>query len=305
VAGRYLVHKRNGFWVFNGNQDVRSADVIPIRRERIYKGVGCIGPRAHDNLNDVHYFIGEDDVYAYSPTEGDPVGICGPGMREEIMDRGSNWVESQATYNMPILKIDQRQKEVWVYTQKGTLYCYNIDRKMWSSHDVDDDKEIADIAFNPNTRKMYFAIGGYGLSRMDWSASPAKDTIDNTADEYDVTCDLVARPLELFPDRVDSVVDHFGLYHLATASQSGQRLIASASFDRGVTFTYTNEVLLDITDERNEIPLYQSGPSITLKLSSIGKTGPTIYAISKLDAEVIVHGGEWPQVKPATVSASL
>lgn len=308
VAGRYIVHKRNGFWVFNGNQDLSRADVIPIRRERIYKGVGCIGPRAHDNLNDVHFFIGEDDVYSFT-VGGEPVGLGGDAMREEIMDRGSNWVESQSTYNMPLLKVDQRQKEVWVYTQKGKLYSYNIDRKAWSAHDTTaadgTTREIADIAFNPNTRKMYVAVGGYGLARLDWSASPAKDIIDNTATEYNVTCDLVAKPLELYPDRVDTVVDHFGVHHLATASQTGQRHIAYVSTDRGETFDWSNEVLFDITEPRNEIPLFESGPSVTLKISSIGKTGPTIWSISKLDAEVIVLGGEWPQVKPTAVSASL
>lgn len=305
VAGRYLVHKRNAIWVFNGNQDIRTLDAVPIRRERVYKGAGAIGPRAWDNLNDVHFFIGEDGVYRFTVGMEEPQELCGDAMRETIMARGANWVEDQATYNMPLLKIDQREKELWVYTQKGKLFCYNLQREAWTTHDIASNKEIADMGFNPTTRKMYFAIGGFGLARMDWSSAPAKDTIDNTATEYDVTCDLVAKPLEMSPDRVDAVVDHFGLYHLATAAQTGQRLIASFSDDRGVTFPYTNEVVLDITDPRNEIPLFQSAPSLTMKLSMIGKTGPSIWALSKLDAEIIVLGGEWPQSGPTPVSASL
>ncbi len=316
LGGRLLVHKRNAFWIFAGNTDLQSFDLIPIRKEDKKEGIGCIGPKAHDEFINDGYFIGEDDVYHFTVGSDQPEGIGGDAMREEIMSRGSNWVELQATYNQPILRINKREKEVYVYTQKGTIYVYNIARKGWTAIDVTIDGskiEVADMIFNPNTRKMEVAFGGYGLARLDWSNVAATDIIDNTATGRNVTMEIVTKPLETFAPRLDWLVDNMGVFHLATASQANQTLTASVSTDRGVTFPWSDTVTLDLTNPRNQIDLFESAPSLTLKLSMTGKTGgivgstgtPSVWSVSKFDAEVEIIGGEWPQSKPAPQSAVL
>lgn len=306
--GRYLVFKRAAFWVFTGNQDQKSLDVIPIRRERVHKNIGCVGPRALDSIDSSLYFIGEDTIYVLRSSDSEPEDICGDAMRETIMERGSDWVESQATYNMPILRIDQKNKEVWVYTQKGKLFCYNLARKQWTSHDVmvgGVGVEVADMMFSPNTRKMYVAWGGYGLSRLDFSAANAKDTIDSLGTTYDVTQDIVARPYEPYAPREDTTVDSMGAFHLATATQANSTLSAFVSMDRGVTFPYELEFDFDLDEPRISIDLFESAPSLTLKLSRVGDTGATAWAVSKFDAEIIGGGQEWPQTRPTLVDSSL
>lgn len=300
LGARYLVFKRGAVWVFNGNQDITTLDVIPIRREREYLNVGCLGPKALDSQNDVLFFISEDDVCRFTIGMDEPEGIGGDAMREEIMARGSDWVESQATYNMPILRINKRDKELLVYTQKSKIYVYNIERKGWTTWDVPNGAEVADMIYNPNTRKMYVAIGGYGLARVDWNAADANDTIDNTANTYTGTKEVITRPIEAFSPRVDWIVDNAGVFHLATASQSGQLFRLYASFDRGATFTYdSGNLTLDITDPRNEVGIFESAPSVTLKITHTGKLGKGTWAISKIDADMTLpEGAEWPQVKP-------
>lgn len=304
LGGRYIVSFRDTFFIFTGNTD-SSLDVIPIRKERQQKGVGCIGPRAHDTVDGDWYFIGEDGIYRFSVGMDAPEEIGGDAMREEIMNRGSNWVESQATYNMPLLKVNKRDKEVLVYTQKGTLFVYSILSKGWTVWDVANGAEIADIIFNTNTRKMYVAVGGFGLARVDWNSAATNDTVDNTATTYTVQKDTTTRPIELFPGRNDTVVDEAAVYHVATASQSGQSLTVAASFDRGATFPFSDTVTLDITDPRNAVPIFEQAPSITLRFRHDGKAGASVWALSKIEVVAIPQGEEYPQVRPTPVSQSL
>ncbi len=315
-SGRLIVFKRSAFWIFAGNTDTLSLDIIPIRKEDKKEGVGCIGPKALDTIDDDVYFVGEDGIYRFKPGMEAPEELGGDAMREEIISRGSNWVELQSTYNQPILRINKREKEVYVYTQKGTIYVYNIARKGWTAVDVTIDGskvEVADMIFNPNTRKMEVAFGGYGLARLDWSNAAATDIIDNTATGRSVTTEIVTRPIETFAPRLDWLVDNMGVFHLATASQTGQTLTASVSTDRGATFPWSDTVTLDLTNPRNQIDLFESAPSLTLKLATTGKTGgivgnastPSVWSVSKFDAEVEIIGGEWPQSKPAPQSATL
>lgn len=299
LAGRYLAFTRNAIWTFIGNADATTLDVIPIRRERVLKGVGCLGPKALDQLEDTLYFIGEDGVYRTGIGDESPDEIGGDAMREEIMARGTSWVESQATYNMPLLRIDKRNRDVWVYTQKGKIYVYHIQTGAWTNIDVANNAEIADFYFNANTRKMYVAVGGFGLARVDWNVSPTNDTVDNTANTYTCTKEIIARPVEMFAPRVDTCVENVGVFHLATASQSGQTLTAYVSFDRGTTYPYSDQITLDTTVARNPIHLFEMAPSITLKLSHVGQAGAAVWGVSKMDLEAQIMRGEWPQVAPS------
>lgn len=296
LGGRYIVFKRGAFWIFIGNQDVDTLDAIPIRREREYLSVGCIGPRALDSVDDDLYFLGENGFYRFNIGMDDPEELGGDAMREEIMARGSNWVESQATYNMPIVEINKRDKEVYVYTQKGTVYVYNIQNKGWTTWDTADGAEIADMRFNPTTQKMYIAVGAQGLSRLDWTVSPATDTVESTLASFTVIKDIVTRPLESDADLFEATLQSVGFKHLASTVQTSQTLTGSFSTDRGASYSFSTAAgTVNIAKFKNRVSFFQYGDSFTVKISHSGKAGATIWGVSKLDAEIVLHGGEWPE----------
>ena len=312
-GGRLLLFKRRAMWQFYLTEDPDNP-ILPETPARI--GVGALGPRAIDVLDDETFFIGEYEVYrmkiGYAPR---PLG--GTAMREAIFDYGANWVESQATYNEPLLAVDRKNREVWVYTQKGKLFCYHIGDEAtpdayrpltpedgkWSEHDING-QEISEMAFNPTTDEMYIAIGGKGLVRLDPSAT-AKDEIDSTLTLYSVSKDITFRPIEAFSPRYDALLNEIGVYHTATAAQTNETLTLSISLDRGTTFAYTNVVRFDPAVARIPITVWESGPSITLKLTHTGQTGKAIWSFSRAEAALQLKRGEWPQVFPTQISNTL
>jgi hypothetical protein len=177
VGNRLLAAKRNAVWIFNATSDAAN----PILPEDVLVGVGCLGPRAHDEFEGWWYFIGENEVYRMKPGVP-PEPLCGDGMREEILNKDSaTWVESQATYNLPILRVHKKDRQVWVYTQKGRIYVYHLDYQAWSFLDAGGGSsltptgyEVRDMLYNPNTQTMYVAwgtaaAGTAGLTRAQMS----------------------------------------------------------------------------------------------------------------------------------------
>lgn len=304
LSGRYFVFKRNSFWIFTGNTDQTSLDIIPIRRERVYNSIGCIGTKALDSMDDDLFFIAENEIYHYS-SGGDPEPICGKAMREEIMARGSNWVELQSTYNLPLLKIDKKNRRIWVYTQKSRLYCFDMETKQWTIHEVNGyGFEVRDMQYNSITENFYVSFGGQGVSRLDASVAHAQDAVNSSGTTYPLTKDIVARTLEFKP-RKDTIIHGAGILHLATAAQAGQTLTASVSMDRGLTYPWSDQVTLDLADARNQIDLFESGPSLTVKVSHVGDGGAAIWSVSGFDAVIDVQGDQWPQSRPTPMSATL
>ncbi len=241
VGGRLMIYKRRGMWQFYLTSDPDNP-ILPEVPARI--GIGCLGPRAADTMDDEIFWLGEYEVYRLK-VGYEPRVLAGVAMREAIFNRGSNWVESQATYNMPLLAVDRKNREVWCYTQKGKLYCYHLgdeatpsvfrpyvpETGMWTEHDIDG-QEIRAMAWNPTTQEMMFSIGGGGAVRFDPSQNQ-KDQIDNTSATYTVSKDVIWKPVELFAPRYDAILEGIGVYHVATASQTNQTLTLYISTNRG------------------------------------------------------------------------
>lgn len=314
VGGRLLMWKRRAYWTFIGTADP-DTPILPEGPARI--GIGCLGPLAVDTLDDEVFWIGETEVWRLR-IGNEPRALAGFAMREEILNRAAaTWVESQVTYNMPLLAVDKKNREIWVYTQKGKLYCYHIgdeatpavyrpftpEQGQWTVHDING-QEIRAMRYNDITQEMEFSIGGFGLVRFDPTMT-ALDQIDNTANTYSVTKDITFKPIELAAPRYDAVVESFAAYHKATASQSANTLTLNISQDRGVTYPHNNIVRFDPTVARIPIAVYQFAPSVTLKLSHAGQTGAAAWAISKAEVDLNIKRGEFPQVNPTAISNSL
>jgi hypothetical protein len=317
VQGRLVAFKRNAAWVFSSTDDP-DLPIIPDGDAKV--GFGCLGPKALDVFEDIAYFIGENEIYAWD-LSGPPRPLCGDAMRETIMNKVStSWVESQATYNTPLLRVDAKNREVWVYTQKGILFCYDIDEKAWSQHDAGGGSainpvgyEIRDMIFNPNTGNMYFAFGTAaagtaGLARLDPTATDAEDSI-STSGTLPVYSELWTRPIETSGPRSDITVECIRIHHAVTTSQTSQTTTAAVSYDHGITFPNTNQVTLSPVSTGGyapmEIPLYESWGSILPRVIHVGKGGKGSFNVSQVEVDVQVERGEFQKAVPTAGSATL
>ena len=308
TQNRRIDFKRRAFWVFLATSD----PYVPIRMESINTALGCLAPTAVDVMNDDVYFIAENGVYRYAVGDT-PQELCGDAMREAIMARGADWVESQANYNRPLLVIDPDKLLLYVYTQKAKLFVYDIQRKAWTTFSVGSGVQVQAMLFNATTRKMYVSFeGAHGIARLDYSATPTEDTIDNTGTTYPGHVRIVFRPIEVYqPPRYDATLEELRTFHAVTVSRSGQTLTASFSFDQGTSYPRSipfSDLPLSSGGEMVPlvIPVFQTAPSITTKLEHVGKLGEAAWSLSpRFSAKINVRRGEYPQAIPTPGSGNL
>jgi hypothetical protein len=327
-SNRLLVFYRNGFIQFQGTSDPD----IPIRRERISVTTGCIGSRALDNFegdatfqsgSDITYFIGENDVYSYASGTLAPKSITGDGMREVVMAKGTGWVEDSTleAAGVPLLAIDRTQYIIWIHTQKGKLFAYDMRTKGWSTHYVSNNARINGLSWNRKTGKMYISFAAYGLVRMDYTARSgadvvaANDTIDNTANTYAVDRTIVLAPVEA-PDgnREDMSLKQATFFYRSDAGAGMQTLVnLGISFDQGATYPAGHNVSCtpsQVSTNGNYLPLWIPGQeltssTLTLRLSSSGYGGETAWSLSpRVVARLNLNGPERHLTNPTAGSVT-
>lgn len=305
LGGRFLVAKRNAIWQF---QDTGDPD-IPIRREKFMAGIGITGPRAHDKFEDEWFFVGENDCYRYKVGDEIPKPFCGNGMRETVMAKGANWVESQSTYKRPLLAIDQQQLIVWIYTQKGKLFAYDLRSGRWSTHYTAGNVEIDAMIWNPGTGNFYVSFGGHGLTRMDYT-SVASDTIDNTATPLALDKSFVLPPLKISTLRFDAYCEGIKMLY-ASANPSLQSVTASISYDQGATYPNSVNYTPFLSSTSGDfvpitLDICESGPSITLKVAASGPGGEGSWSLAEeMEMKLKINRGEFPRVNPTAGSSNL
>jgi hypothetical protein len=284
-------------WIFKGNADIFE----PVLPESSALQVGCIGPLALACSRDnVLYWIGENHVYKMAVgTDPGPTEIDSPGMYEEIFARGSNWVENQATYNMPILAIDHANKDVWIYTQKGKIYVYSIRSGLWSYLDTNPTgtpAEVAAMIFDPVSNRMLVSFGGQSATRFDETSDLQDSILTGGATPWNIANQIIPKPFELFSARYEATLLEVGLFHLATIQNGSLNL--EYSYDRGVTWNSIAgyPVTSWLGNPRIRLPIAATGESVTIRLSRTGAGGARNFAISKADAVLRVHRGESPKV---------
>lgn len=301
-----VAYKRNAINIYRLVEGVAAA-TLPIQYVKTFHGVGCIHPRAVALFEGVHYFIGEEEIYAFDGT-APPVAIAGEGMREAIFDKGADWVETQATANRPLLRVDEKNRELRIYSQKGKLWLYNLTTKKWSSETLIKDSsqgvsEIIDLIY---FRQKFYAIGETNKIVREDSATTKDEVYSAGVTSYDVPADVWLHPFESLP-RSDLLIESLILHHDIPGDQTGTTLQVALSFDRGVTFPEQHTITVPISSDRQpiEIPLWQSGPHLTVRLRHLGKAGPSYFNLFFVEAWVQDLGLELKDVSPATVSSSL
>jgi hypothetical protein len=224
--------------------------------------------------------VGENEVYRWNG-DGEPEPLCGDGMREEIMSKASTtWCESQAApSNRALLTVDQKNREVHVYTQKGKVYVYSIDRNAWTYYDVDGGYEICDLIYNPTTGNFYAAFssaaaGTAGVARLDATQTGANDSISNSG-TVALSAEAWFAPIEMTGPRYDLLVETLRVQHAITGDQTAQTTTAYVSKDQGQTFPKSHAVTvypLSGGEYRPmSISLFQSFGTLLIKLVHVGK----------------------------------
>lgn len=316
LGGKLVAFKRRAFWIFGATNDPDNP-ILPEGDARV--GIGCVNPKAIDIFEDAAYFIGENEIYRM--TLGDaPEPLCGEGMRDEIMNKASGaWVETLSqtadgqAAQRPLLAIDQNKRRMWVYTQKGKLYCYDLDAKVWSVHDAggtassNTGYQVTDMLYCGNTGSLYVAFysssdATIGLARLDETQTGAEDTLAASG-TLPVYKDIWLRPVEV-DSREDVCLEQLDIYHKITASQTSQTLTAYHSFDHGANFsTFETLTVSPVSGgeyDPIQIPYYQSGGTILPRILHSGKGGAENFNISRIVAtvEVLSGDGAYPQETP-------
>lgn len=311
VGGYYVVFKRRGMWVFQGQADPEN----PIRLVRFYSEFGCIGPRALTVFEDTLYFVGENEIYSFR-FGGQPQPLCGDAMREEIMAKGSSWVESQAGTAIAAVAsigIDQQNRDLLVNTQFRTVYCLHLDSGAWSK-------------FVPGT--LGASAQAYGL--FTWNQTKGHlycATSDNTGGvvRYNIGSNgqdespdaksafpqiyLTFRPLEsIFPAH-EITLEDVTLYH--TTTNASGTLKVEVSLDGSATWTKYSAVTLrnsatTTVGIRDTIMLRQSGQNLAVRLNLSGaNAGGSQFAVSRVTATIRVLGPKRNLSNPTQLGSSL
>lgn len=295
VADRYIVYYRNGFIQFQGTTDPD----IPIRREVTNNIIGCLGPRARDTFENQEFFLAENDAYVYGGS-GDPDSFAGEGMRERIFDHGAGWVNNPTLdVHMPLLAIDKLKQIVFVYTQRGKLFAYDIRQKAWATIYVSGNPEVTAMLWNENTGNFYVAFNSYGLTRLDY-ASALNDTLDNTASTFAADMNVVFVIETSDGARYDASLERIVAYYRSDITQTGQTVTAYVSFDQGATYPHSVSCTPSVISTNGNflplpIPIHQRGPTLTVKLARSGKAGETAWSLSpRLAARLAVLRGQIP-----------
>lgn len=292
AGGRLFFFKRRGMWQFARTSDV-NVPILPERPASV--DVGCIGPRCIDVFMDELFWIDEHEIYRMRVGE-DPKPIAGPGMREEILAKGTNWVETTtAPTNVPYLVVDKANRDVWVFTQIGKVYVYNLDTETWGYLDSG-----ASIGKTANTQIFFDTVGQRMIGSCSASAAVLvrMDETSTSADEaLSITKDIIFRPLETFsPDRFELSVQGVNLFHNATAWPAGATLTLQYSLNRGSTWTTPSGypiTTVDVSDPLIPLGIVQGGHSIMLRILVTGDGGAANWSISKASVKVRVESGEF------------
>jgi hypothetical protein len=308
VGGRYIVFKRRGMWIFQGSADPDN----PLVKERFFAHVGAVFEGGVTVFEDKLYWIGENGVYAYEPG-GEPVEICGDGMREEIVANTSLFT------TFPSIGVDELNRDIWlsVKIRQSTpahVYVYDLDSGAWTRQSVAlsgvSTQTIGMFTFQPSNGTLYCGVKDDSLSTfLDVHRLTATTGGDGTA-ASSVTAYITPAPIELMFPRREIALDEVGTYNSVTGSQTNNTFTVGVSLDGGNTFGKTNSVTIPTqaaatVADRLPVPLRQSGQRLMVRLAHAGDAGATMFNVSAIDAVVRDLGPQRTISTPTQGSASL
>ena len=260
---------------------------LPIQREGSWYEVGCVGPKALCVFENVHYFIGTREVYRFDG-KGDPEPLAGDAMREAMFN--------QSTVAYPVIEMDRDNRELYVYVQAGKIHVYNLATKAWSYIDIAGGLNVADLLYckanGESRREMWAAL----LDSANIVRLKSGQTQDNaTGSASDVDAEVWFKPIQAEDELQQMTVENLTLRHEITASQSASTTTCEVSTDGGATFPYDNVVRVTVATGTGggnpcEIPLWETGYRLTIRLVHSGLAGPTYFNLTSATATVQLQG---------------
>lgn len=301
--GRMFAFKQNATWSFNPTEDPDN----PLQFVDMH-AFGTYGPHSIRVLDNYMYFIGENEVYEWSGS-GDPRPLAGEPMRETLFP-------ASGIVAKPLLEVDQEKREVWVYTVAGNLYVYSLERQEWTGPITltgasDSQLNVGDLIYIKPTgesAREIWAIESDSGNIVKLRSSQTQDNITGTARdivaEYEIRC-IADVPYQ------DITLEQVVFNHAATASQSASTTTAAVSTNGGVTYSKTNTVRISPLSDGGfdyrplRIPVWQTSPRITLKLTHTGLGGKEYFSVTGGYLEAQTRGADVPKNTPTQVSSSL
>lgn len=284
---RLVVFKDNTIFAYSLTDSVDS----PLSRDSVWYGIGTRGPKAVTVFQGKHYFIDPArEVYEFDGSS-DPVPLLGDEMRETVIN--------QSVVDYPCIEVDADNHELYVYTQAGVIYVYNLATKAWSQINLDaSNTNVADLLYvkaSGETRREMWAATAGSSNIVRLKSGQTQDNITGTP--IDVTAFVWFKPLQSSGGRRDITVESLTLIHEVTASQAASELEVDVSMNGGSTFPYTNTVRISPLAIGGpvpcEVPLWETGPRLTLALTYSGLAGPTYFNLTSVDIVTQVHGREF------------
>ncbi len=304
-SGRLMVYKDNAIWVYRG---VANPD-LPLQRERVLQNIGCGQPRAIDRFEDHHFFIDaiRGEVYRWD-ISGEPVPLCGDRMREYMF-------AASGLVTTPVLQVDSDNREVWVYTQTGVVFVYNLVLQSWTRHDIrtvgGTAATINDLIYmkaeSETRRAMWASINGTPAQVVKLTVGQTQDVVQGTTTSP--TASYEFHPMAQHATD-DVTVESLAIDHQITGSQTGSTTKASVSRDGGATFPDAITVTLAPlatagVSKRMQVPVWQTSQDVVVKVEHTGLAGPEYFNFTGGDTTVNSRGRGTQKTNPTPVSSTL
>lgn len=290
--GTFVVFTDKNMQTFAGTAEP-DAPIVPITT---FHDVGCLSWKAYDRIDNTLFFIGQEDVFMWDGQSA-PIPITGLGMREEIFKRSAgDFVTdiSDADYTpIPILRIDKKNKDVYVYTRDKIVYVYNIERGAWS---------YIDFPYDVNGNLDRIIDMHYFDGEMFFSTKTQKvlSTL-GTGATYDYTVTLDLPLIEIIDPRIEVLVESLNIRHKMATSKQFTVMISRTGTD---TFTEQTTVTVPARTElikTEEIPLWQTSGQLRIRLTSTN-SGFNLYSLSLV---ISASGEDVETVKTVLSGVSL
>lgn len=303
ALGEYLVVlKSRAMYIFQATNDPD----IPLQLVQKVVGIGCRGPKACDIFEGALYFIGDADVYRWSPGSEAPQPLGGP-IREALLLNGMAASASR-------LRIDRSNRDVYVGSTIPSIDTFVLHLPAqqtpaepfgWTAI-TPPFFGLLDYVYLPGWSGMY-AIVATGttieIARIDGTcATTGLDTLKaGTTNTYTATIKLGGFQKAI--PHPDAIVEDLLVYHASSADQTSNTTTASVTTQAG---TWTNPVHLSVESPfgMDPIPLWESDPMLSVSIAHAGAGGESNFVITRAAVHVQTLAEEFPQKTPTSAGST-
>lgn len=290
IAGRLVVFKQRGMWVFAGTDNPD----IPIRLERFYRDIGCRGPIAVDAFEDHLYFISPfSEIFEWAPGS-DPRPLAGDAMREALIN--------PAGFAVTSLTVDGYQKELWLCAEGSVV------SPIFAVYNMRTDEWYRRTTFSgTSTKRVLYSPGGavvYG-----WNASSGGQLYilnGATTGDPSVTFTAIWTPRYIEgPPHSDIFVKELWLRYVRPAGACTMQVVTNY-LTGGTLIQKTLVVSLPVGagSRAVPIPVFQRGDRFAFTFTFTPTATDSKFAITSCEADCDIIPGN-PPLNPTYVSGAL